>query len=215
MLWRVTADQNWFGAGVFNLGVPAYTEFPFLNIFPLHNLQKRDCPCILAHTFGIGFLLLMQPHTTSSMVWQVLLLETFKTAFVCLLIYCDETVHFLPVCSFTKPPLLQESRHIGGGSPYRRFGCYSTDFTLSKAFHSMRRQSLGEPPHTSANECVALPLGTYSTKRCLSLKKMYSLYSLWMFPHCLSVASEAPLRTRKGCMQLITSHDNKTNVLKR
>lgn len=32
------------------------------------------------------------------MVWQVLLLETFKTAFVCFLIYCDETVHFVPVC---------------------------------------------------------------------------------------------------------------------
>ena len=32
------------------------------------------------------------------MVWQVLLLETFKTEFVCFLIYCDETVHFVPVC---------------------------------------------------------------------------------------------------------------------
>ena len=30
-----------------------------------------------------------------------------------------------------------------------------------------------------------------------------------MFTHCLSVASQAPLRTRKGCMQLITSHDKK------
>ena len=53
---------------------------------------------------------------------------------------------------------------------------------------------------------------------CLSLKKMYSLYSLWMFPHCLSVASEAQLRIRKGCMQFIASHDKKdhageTNVL--
>jgi hypothetical protein len=38
---------------------------------------------------------------------------------------------------------------------------------------------------------------------------IYSLYSLWMLPHCLSVASKAPLRTRKGCMQLITSHDKK------
>ena len=32
------------------------------------------------------------------MVWQVLLLESFKTTFVCLLIYCDETVYFVPVC---------------------------------------------------------------------------------------------------------------------
>ena len=40
----------------------------------------------------------IQPHTPSSMVWQALLLETFKTAFVCLLIYCNETVHFGPVC---------------------------------------------------------------------------------------------------------------------
>ena len=30
-----------------------------------------------------------------------------------------------------------------------------------------------------------------------------------MFPLCLSVASGAPFRTRKGCMQLITSHDKK------
>ena len=41
---------------------------------------------------------IIKPHTPSSMVWQVLLLETFKTAFVCLLIYCNETVHFVPVC---------------------------------------------------------------------------------------------------------------------
>ena len=32
------------------------------------------------------------------MVWQILLLKTFKTAFVCLLIYCNETVHFVTVC---------------------------------------------------------------------------------------------------------------------
>ena len=91
----------------------------------------------------------IQPQTPSSMVWHILLLETFKTALVCLLICCDETVHL-----------------------------------------------------------CALPLDTYSTKWCLSLKKMYSLYILWMFPNCLSVAPEAPLRTRKGCMQLLTSHDN-------
>ena len=30
-----------------------------LKIFPLHNFQRRDCPCILVHTFGIGLLLLM------------------------------------------------------------------------------------------------------------------------------------------------------------
>ena len=63
-------------------------------------------------------------------------------------------------------------------------------------------------------QCVALPLGTYTTKWCFSLKKMYSLYSLWMFPHRLSVASEAPLGTRKGCMQLITSHDKKDHDVK-
>ena len=58
-------------------------------------------------------------------------------------------------------------------------------------------------------QCVALPLGRYSTKWCQSLKKMYSLYSLWIFPHSLIDASEAPIRTRKGCMQSITSHDKK------
>ena len=36
-----------------------YTEFPCLKIFPLHNFQKRDCPHILAHTFGIGLMLLI------------------------------------------------------------------------------------------------------------------------------------------------------------
>ena len=41
---------------------------------------------------------IIQPHTPSSMVLQVLLLKTFKTPFVCLLIYCDETVSFVPVC---------------------------------------------------------------------------------------------------------------------
>ena len=54
-----TADQNWFSVVVLNLGLPVYTEFPCLKIFPLHNFQKRDCPRILAHTFGIGLLLLM------------------------------------------------------------------------------------------------------------------------------------------------------------
>ena len=41
---------------------------------------------------------IIQPHTPSNMVWQVLLLETFKTAFVCLLIYCNETVHCVLMC---------------------------------------------------------------------------------------------------------------------
>ena len=36
-----------------------YTEFPCLKIFPLHNIEKWDCLRILAHTFGIGLLLLM------------------------------------------------------------------------------------------------------------------------------------------------------------
>ena len=35
---------------------------------------------------------------------------------------------------------------------------------------------------------------------------MIGLYSLWM---CLSVASEATFRTKKCCIQLITSHDKK------
>ena len=48
---------------------------------------------------------------------------------------------------------------------------------------------------------------------------MYSLYSLLMFPQCLSVASEASLGTGKFSMELITSHDKKdcdgiTNALK-
>ena len=54
-----TADQNWFSVVVLKLGLPVHTEFPCLKIFPLHNFQKRDCPCIITHTFGIGLLLLM------------------------------------------------------------------------------------------------------------------------------------------------------------
>ena len=36
-----------------------------------------------------------QPYTPSSMVWLLLLLET---VFVCLLIYCEEIVQFVPKC---------------------------------------------------------------------------------------------------------------------
>ena len=58
-----------------------------------------------------------KPFTPSSLVWLLLLLQA---AFVCLLIHGEETVQFMqfvPECSFTKPPLLQESRLTGGGSP--------------------------------------------------------------------------------------------------
>ena len=52
-----------------------YTEFPCLKIFPLHNFQTRDCPCILANTFGIGLLLLICPYNCKyeyvSSVWRV------------------------------------------------------------------------------------------------------------------------------------------------
>ena len=43
----------------------------------------------------------------------------------------------------------------------------------------------------------------YIKKLCPLLKKTYCLYSLKMFHQCLSVAAEAPLRTRNGCMQFI------------
>ena len=55
-LYIGTADQNWFSVVMLNLEFPVYTEFPCLKIFPLHNFQKRDCPRILAHTFGIRLL---------------------------------------------------------------------------------------------------------------------------------------------------------------
>ena len=48
-----------------------YTEFPCLQIFPLHNFQKKDCLCILAHTFGIGLLLLIgEPPLVSLLLWS-------------------------------------------------------------------------------------------------------------------------------------------------
>ena len=75
-----------------------------------------------------------------------------------------------------------------------------------QTIHSPNLAILNKPV---ARPVLRRPLSTYSTKWCPSLKKMYSLYSLWMFPQCLSVASGAPFRTRKGCMQLITSHDKK------
>ena len=36
-------------------------------------------------------------------------------------------------------------------------------------------------------QSVASQLSTYSTKLCPFLKKVYSLYSLYMFPQCLGV----------------------------
>ena len=57
--YRGTADQNWFSVVFLQRGIPVYTYFPCLMIFSLHNFQNWDCLCILAHTFGIGLLLLM------------------------------------------------------------------------------------------------------------------------------------------------------------
>ena len=39
---------------------------------------------------------IIQPHIPSSMVWPVLLLETFKKAFVCFLTYCRLCASVLP-----------------------------------------------------------------------------------------------------------------------
>ena len=64
-------DQNWFIAVVFLKGIPIYTEFPCLKIFPLHNFQTRDCPCILAHTIGIGLLLLMVGYTKERQITRL------------------------------------------------------------------------------------------------------------------------------------------------
>ena len=36
-----------------------YTKCPCLKMFPLPTYQKWDCLCILADTFGIGLLLLI------------------------------------------------------------------------------------------------------------------------------------------------------------
>ena len=57
--YRGAADQNWFSLVILIVGLPVYKEFPCPKIFPLHNFQKLDCLCILAHTFGIRLLLLM------------------------------------------------------------------------------------------------------------------------------------------------------------
>ena len=48
--YKCTADHNRFSIVVLNLGLRVYTEFPCLKIFPLHNFQKWDCLCILAHS---------------------------------------------------------------------------------------------------------------------------------------------------------------------
>ena len=77
-----------------------------------------------------------------------------------------------------------------------------------QTIHSPNLAILNKPV---ARPVLRRPLSTYSTKWCTSLKKMYSLYSLWMFPQCLSVASGAPFRTRKGCMQLITRQTSQPN----
>ena len=49
------------GLVLWSLGLPAKTEFPCLENFPLHNFLKWDCLCLLlAHTLGIGMLLVME-----------------------------------------------------------------------------------------------------------------------------------------------------------
>ena len=58
--YRGTADQNWFNVVVFYGGIQVCTELSCLKTFPLHNFQNKDCLCILAHTFGIGFVLQMR-----------------------------------------------------------------------------------------------------------------------------------------------------------
>ena len=75
-LYIGTADQNWFSVVMLNLELPVYTEFPCLKIFPLHNFQKWDCLCMLAHTFGIGLLLLMDCRTAPATP-DLLIIEYF------------------------------------------------------------------------------------------------------------------------------------------
>ena len=60
-------------------------------------------------------------------------------------------------------------------------------------------------------QSVASPLSTYSTKmyKMVSFPQENVQSDVQMFPQCLSLASKASFRTRKCCMQLITSHDNK------
>ena len=48
-----------------------YTEFPCLKISPLHNFQKRDFLCILAHTFSIGLFLLMEEEHVKYTITQI------------------------------------------------------------------------------------------------------------------------------------------------
>ena len=48
------------------------------------------------------------------------------------------------------------------------FGCYSSDFTLSRAFLSMRTQTLGEPPHTSSIAAIEVGFGANGVARKLS-----------------------------------------------
>jgi hypothetical protein len=82
---------------VLNLGLPVYTEFLCLKIFPLHKFQKRDCPRILAHTFGIGLLLLLYQNEETSPEGQRDK-EIFLSMFFVSLVD--------GVGPFTKPPLL-------------------------------------------------------------------------------------------------------------
>ena len=67
-----TADQNWFSVVVLNLGLPVYREFPCLKIFPLHNLQKRDCPRILAHPYLCFWIVVANALTSKGRTMTIL-----------------------------------------------------------------------------------------------------------------------------------------------
>ena len=47
MSYKDTGKQNFFSVVVLNLGLPVYTEFPGLKIFPLHNFPNLDYLLIL------------------------------------------------------------------------------------------------------------------------------------------------------------------------
>ena len=91
ILFEGTADWNWFSVVVSLKEIPVYTEFPCLKISPPHRHSFWDCCCLIAHTFGIGLLLIM----LEAAYWTSIVLSHSVQCILCTVhcaLYC--TVHF-------------------------------------------------------------------------------------------------------------------------
>ena len=53
LVYKGTADQNWFSTAVFERSSGCTLQFTSTELLPLHNFQNWDCHCMWAYSFGI------------------------------------------------------------------------------------------------------------------------------------------------------------------